>query len=104
MFPRRARKTDPGTSHAARRGPSVEDEIVAVFKRGLWLSDEALCRELPERYGPTVRSARSRLSDAGMLVDTGKTAMSARGRPMIVWSHRDYGPSVRPVRVAGGRL
>lgn len=87
----RHRATDPETSKAAARAqkPSaLETEILEVFRLHrpeIGLTDDQLCRLLPDRYGPTVKTARSRLSNAGHLVDSGQRAKSRRGRDMIVW-------------------
>ena len=48
-------------------------------------TDDELCSYLNVRYPPTVKSARSRLSRAGYLRDSGVRRDSARGRPSIVW-------------------
>ncbi len=51
----------------------TDDEMAA----GLWWAHGA--------YGPTVKTARSRLSKAGLLRDSGVTRASNRGRLQIVW-------------------
>lgn len=88
--PGRARATDPTTSVQAARKQSggIEDEVRRVFRQFRRLSDDALCRRLPLRHPPSVKSARSRLSGRGELVDTGTTAKSDRGVDQIVWTIR----------------
>jgi predicted ArsR family transcriptional regulator len=49
------------------------------------LTDEEIAARLPGLYEPTVRTARSRLSKRGLVVPTGETRRSARGREMHVW-------------------
>lgn len=88
-----ARATDPETSHAAAAAvPSgvVEAAVMRVFVRkfstyGCGMTDDELVAALPEHHGPTVKSARSRLSKSGRLVNSGCTALSNRGRASIVW-------------------
>lgn len=86
----RVRATDPPTSVRAARKQSggVEEQIRRVFLQHRRLSDDALCRRLPNLHQPTVKSARSRLSGRGELVDTGTVAKSDRGVDQIVWSLR----------------
>lgn len=86
------RVSDPSTSIAAARSIEpgrTERRILEVF--GQWpyrgFTDDELVGEL-ERfalYGPTVKTARSRLSKQGRLVDSGKRRLSDRGRDQIVW-------------------
>lgn len=88
----KARTTDPDTSHAAAREITgrTERAILAVFDswwdgRPNRLTDQQLCAAFPNLYAPTVKSARSRLTKQGILVDSGERRPSSRGRPMIVW-------------------
>ena len=85
-----ARISDGDTATAAAQSITpgrTERVILAHFERcGMWLTDDELCRDLGNLYhGPTVRTARSRLSKAGVLVDSGKRGRSARGRAQICW-------------------
>jgi hypothetical protein len=92
-----ARHTDPPTSKAAAESipPGVlEGAIIKVFVKRFstaahgqeWgLTDDQLCEILDYRHGPTVKSARSRLTKAGRLVNSGRTAPSNRGKPSIIW-------------------
>jgi hypothetical protein len=85
-----ARNTDPATSRAAaaRQGGGVEREILRVFTYTPFVSaltDDQLCDFLPDLYAPTVKSARSRLSKRGLLVDSGVRKPSHRGHDQIVW-------------------
>lgn len=88
----RHRVTDPEPSRAAARavtGRGVERAILDVFARHVDLTDDELAACLPERYPPTIKSARSRLSGSGHLVDTGMVRASNRGHDMTVWSLRN---------------
>lgn len=82
-----ARRTDPATSHAAAetvRPGKTEAAILAVARIAGPLTDDELCHRLPGLYGPTVKTARSRLSKQGLLVPDG-VRMSCRQREMTVW-------------------
>lgn len=89
----RYRRTDPATSAAAAAGISgrTEQMILMWFRDERWgggIADDELCElmNLVGRYHPpTVKSARSRLSRAGLLVDSGLRRPSNRGRQQIVW-------------------
>lgn len=82
----RHRHTDPETSiNAARSADNVEHLIRAIFHGGGNYTDDELCAALPDHYPPSVKTARSRLSGRGLLVDTGARRPSLRGREMIVW-------------------
>lgn len=85
----RARRGDPVTSLDAARSITAgrtESLIVDAYRshRG-GLTDDELVALIPGLYGPTVRSARSRLSGRGDLVDSGVRRLSGRGRAQIVW-------------------
>lgn len=88
------RMTDPATSLAAARSITpgrTEGLILDVFEHApdVWLrgglTDDELAALLPQCHAPTVKSARSRLSNLGVLVDSGQTRPSLRGRASIVW-------------------
>lgn len=83
----KARATDPVTSKAAagqvRQGPT-ETAILTVLRMAGPLTDDELCHRLPGLYGPTVKTARSRLAKRGLLVPAG-TRLSMRQREMTVW-------------------
>lgn len=92
----RHRATDPETSKQAAAGQcpgALEAEILEVFHvdGGRGLTDDELVSVLRPRYGPTVKTARSRLAKRGVLVDTGQRRLSNRGRLMAVWAsaHRE---------------
>lgn len=92
----RHRHTDPATSVEAAAGQqpqALEVEILEVFHvdGGRGLTDDELVSVLRPRYGPTVKTARSRLAKRGTLVDTGQRRLSNRGRLMTVWAlaHRE---------------
>lgn len=84
----RWRSTDPDTSRHAAEGVTgrTEQLIVAVFDTCNNLSDDELCARLPDLYPPTVKTARSRLTKAGRLVDSGMRRPSIRGRDQVVWT------------------
>lgn len=83
----KARRRDRATSHAAagqvRPGPT-ETAILTVLRMAGPLTDDELCHRLPGLYGPTVKTARSRLAKRGLLVPEG-TRLSSRQREMTVW-------------------
>lgn len=82
------RATDPPTSKAAARvnRSGVTERILRVFSGGEQMHDDALCRRLPLDYPPTVKSARSRLSNAGVLVAVPDVyGKSDRGYDQQVW-------------------
>jgi hypothetical protein len=84
----RARRMDPDTSHAAAGSVEAwvtEDRILRTFAIHGQLTDDELCEWLPLWHPPTVKTARSRLSKRGLLVDSGERRPSQRGRDMIVW-------------------
>lgn len=85
----RARAYDPPTSHAAAVSlppcGALEQAILETFTRHGPLTDEEACELLPEVYGPTLRTCRSRLAKRGLLVPTGSLRPSSRGRDMRVW-------------------
>ena len=92
----RHRHTDPATSveaAAVQQPQALEVEILEVFHvdGGRGLTDDELVSVLRPRYGPTVKTARSRLTKRGTLVDTGQRRLSNRGRLMTVWAlaHRE---------------
>jgi len=87
----RHRHTDPDTSRAAaaiQHSSELETEIVKVFHAdgGRGLTDDELAAVLRHRYGPTVKTARSRLAGHGIVIDTGQRRHSNRGRLMAVWT------------------
>lgn len=86
----RARRHDPDTSVAAAAAVGVtaaglQLEILEAFVAHGALTDDELAGYLPHRHAPTVKTARSRLSGLGELVDTGWRRPSLRGRAQIVW-------------------
>lgn len=83
-----ARLFDPDTSQAAAasvNSAAAEAAILEQFDLFAYLTDDELCAVLDDAYPPTVKSARSRLTKAGLLTDTGLRRPSNRGRQMIVW-------------------
>lgn len=90
----RARRTDPETSHAAARSVrNVTAKQVAVLRR---LADEPSTDEdLVDRVdGQTpsgIRTRRSELVRAGLVVDSGVRAELRSGRLGIVWTVTERG-------------
>lgn len=84
-----SRSSDPDTSRAAAQWISkgVENAVRGAFRRGPanGYTDDELCVRLYDLHAPTVKSARSRLSKRGLLVDSGERRLSDRGRAQIVW-------------------
>ena len=85
---------DPETSDAAAASITpgrTEAAVLLAFEinrnmGGTGLTDDELMAILPPTaYKPTFVTARSRLSKAGLLVDSGKRGVSARGRSQIAW-------------------
>ncbi len=89
------RHSDPVTSVAAARSLTpgrTERRILDAFRvlscawpRQGFTDDELVDLILPALHPPTVKSARSRLSKAGLLADSGVTRPSNRGRQSVVW-------------------
>ena len=90
-----ARLGDPETSRRAaeRITGAAETRILRAFERSArydrypgWTDDE-MCEWVcgPDDNPPTFKSARSRLVDKGLLVDSGERRPSSRGVPQIVW-------------------
>ena len=63
----------------------TEKLILAIFAGGGTFTDDELAAALPGHHAPTVKSARSRLSKQGLLVDSGRRGRSCRGREMVAW-------------------
>jgi len=87
-----ARTSDPDTSRAAARtiGKGTETAVMAAHCKGVFyswagLTDDELAEIMDGWHPPTVKSARSRLSRRGLLVDSGERRLSSRGRAQIVW-------------------
>lgn len=84
-----ARASDPSTSHAAaaRQRGGAKIAVEALFRRDPsagWTAGE-IEAALPRIYGPTLVSAVSQLKNDGVLVDSGRKRLSARGCEQIVW-------------------
>ena len=83
-----ARHRDPQTSLDAARSITpgrTEKQILEQFRyASSTFTDDELAAMLPG-YPPTIKTARSRLSNAGLLVDSGRRRPSNRGRDQIVW-------------------
>lgn len=87
----RTRRGDPATArHAAAkiRDTGAPAAILAAISDAgpAGLTDDELCAAIPDRHGPTIKSARSRLTNAGWLVPTGEERLSVCGEPMTAWT------------------
>ena len=92
----RARAVDTQTALDAARSITpgrTERQILDAFHREGYrkprhlrgFTDDELCAWMPTLYPPTVKSARSRLTNQGLLEDSGERRPSIRGRDQIVW-------------------
>lgn len=104
----RVRKTDPVTSVEAARRQSggTRVAILEAFRRFGPMTDEQLADRLAVDglYGPTVKSARSRLQREGLVVATSRVERSRRGANQIVWAlHHSLRPT-EVVRDGEGRV
>jgi predicted ArsR family transcriptional regulator len=85
----RARAVDTQTALDAAKSITpgrTETLILDLFARErCGMTDDEIAARLAQCYSPTVRSARSRLTKAGLLVDSGERRPSGRGRTMIAW-------------------
>lgn len=81
-----ARHSDPATSHTAalRQRGGLSEPILAAF--GHWgpMTDDELASRV-EGYAASIKTCRSRLAKADLLVATDQVRLSARGCPQIVW-------------------
>lgn len=96
----RVRASDPCTSLDAARSITPgrnEDRILDVFhsEPHPWfmggMTDDEIVDRVKARYGPggspaSIKSARSRLTGDGLLIDSGERRPSNFGRLMIVWT------------------
>lgn len=95
----RARRTDPGTSHAAAKSlgdvrPSQRFVLRALKRLGA-ATDEQLvsyyteCADnfpsVPAQSPSGIRTRRRELTDAKLVIDTGKRRRLKSGRRAIVW-------------------
>lgn len=89
--------TAPTTSVIAARDDrsGTEGRILAAFAAFGALTDDELCERLADLYPPTVKTARSRLTNRHRLADTGVTRLSRRNRPQIVWHLATYADQLR---------
>lgn len=97
-FTAHARRTDPGTSHAAaksvRNQTDTHERILELFERFGDATDEDLliyweqCASLfdwPTISPSGLRSRRAELVALGLVVDTGRKDKTSTGRACIVW-------------------
>lgn len=82
-----ARRTDPRTAHQAAASITpghVEKRIVETYRLFGWLTPFECADVLGDAHDGTVRSAVGRLRKSGVLVETGTTRPSPRGRASMV--------------------
>ena len=90
LFDAQYRASDPDTSRAAAVKqkfsgiPAAILELFDALQIGGFTDDEIAAR-LNWAHGPTVKSARSRLTKAGYLIDSQVRRPSLTGSEMIVW-------------------
>jgi hypothetical protein len=102
-----ARRTDPGTSHAAAHSldnvTMVQARVLAIHKDFTGLTDERLLDEYKRRYGITAESSprkrRHDLTRKGLIYDSGERGELKTGRKGIVWKLQYGGQS--PTAVLG---
>ncbi len=88
----RARYSDPATSlraaqNIAAKGNGVPALVLECFAAWGPMTDDTRVQMMPGHlYPPTIKSARSRLTKAGLLFDTGTTRKSRRNADMVVWA------------------
>lgn len=89
-----ARRSDPGTSHAAAR--SVErlrdrqQAVLDLLRRLGPMTDEEIAQayaqfDLPKQSPSGLRTRRSELQHAGFVEDSGERRTTESGRSSIVW-------------------
>ena len=85
----RARAVDTQTAlDAARSITPGRTEALILQQFGMCffgMTDDELAGALAPAHAPTVKTARSRLSKRGRLIDSGRRRPSVRGRDQIVW-------------------
>lgn len=92
-----ARRTDPATSHAAAAGitlerlTAVQRLVIDQLRTHGPMTDEELLRSVAIDTGKdypasTIKTRRSELVAAGVVVDTGETRPTRFGRAAIVWA------------------
>lgn len=90
---RRARRTDPATSHAAadsiasKRTALQEDVLLFALNHPAGFTDEMLSDFFGCR-GSTYRTRRAELTAKGVIVPTGRRARLKSGRNAVLWCHR----------------
>ncbi len=83
---RRARATGAWTTQAARKGGSLADLILQVLKVTGPKTDEEIVALFPDRNSGSVKTARSRLTGAGLVSATGECRKSQYGYWMQEWA------------------
>lgn len=102
-----ARKTDPETSHQAAEVVTpgtktirTQVEAYAFGRNDKGFIDEELSRAAGEENKSSYRTRRAELTEAGVIVDSGRRRQNDGGRDCIVWVHRDFAQAMPPQRVA----
>ena len=95
----RARTTDPDTSHDAARSLThvreSQEAVLRLFRRCGPMTDTALVSryetvgERPVQSPSGLRTRRSELTAAGLVIDTGRRVRLPSGRRGIVWKADD---------------
>lgn len=88
-----ARTTDPATSHRAAASLTnlrpAQEEVLALFRKyGPMIDEEMLSRAGDEQVKQTpsgLRTRRSELVEAGLMVDSGEQRPTPSGHNAIVW-------------------
>lgn len=103
-----ARRDDPVTSHQAADAASADIETArskvetyAKQRGAKGFTDAQMSHDLGDD-GSTLRSRRSELTDALVILDSGRTdRFQDSERERIVWVHRDFVPNPPPLPSAG---
>ena len=92
-----ARRTDPQTSHDAAAAvtpatPNIRRQVEAfAFSKGeRGFIDEELSAAFDASDSSSYRTRRKELTEAGTIVDSGRTQQNDGGRQCIVWVHRRF--------------
>lgn len=73
--------------HARGEAGTIDDEMM-----------EALSPDDQSRADNSYRPRRVELSDANILLDSGRRRNNARGNPCVVWVHRDFVKEAPPIQ------
>lgn len=89
----RTRRHDPDNSRqaAAMVSAKLDAAVLRVFRAHDRLTDDEAAGLLPELHWASIRSARSRLKNAGLVQCTTERRRSNRGALMTVWEITEPG-------------